>query len=119
MRQFQHVLQKSKSGKSIAFRIYVSDRFGKQKFNCMSLSGWRAAVAEKHLLFNQEEWNENLARKYVGMMVLRVAKDPHQGIKFLNHVKAESEMGIHFWAHQFLVNKKAPNAWKHLNGDAE
>lgn len=119
MRQYHHILQRSKSGKSIAFKIYVNDRFGEQKFNYVSLSGWRATAAEKHLLFDQEEWNEDLARKFVGMVVLKVAKDQYQGVRFLNHVKAESDMGIHFWAHQFLVNKKAPGAWKYLNGDTK
>lgn len=119
MRIYHHVLQRSKSGKSVIFKIYVNDVFGEQKINYASLSGWRARLAEKHLLFDQEDWNDDIARKFVGMMVLRIARDQYQGIQFLNHVKGESEMGIHFWAHQFLKNKKASSAWKILNGDAQ
>lgn len=119
MRTYRYVLQKSKSSKSVIFKIYVSDIFGEQKINYVSLSGWRAKIAERHLSFDQNEWNDDIARKFVGMMVLKIARDQYQGTQFLNHVKEESEMGIHFWAHQFLKSKKASSAWKILNGDAQ
>ncbi len=119
MRVYHHTLQRSKSGKSIIFRIYVNDAFGEQRINYASLSGWRAQLAEKHLLFDHEDWNDDVARKFVGMMVLKAAHDQYQGTQFLNHVKEESEMAIHFWAHQFLKNRKASSAWKILNGDAQ
>ncbi|MDE0525349.1 MAG: hypothetical protein OXI27_01940 [Thaumarchaeota archaeon] len=119
MRIYRHVLQKSKSGKSILFRIYVSDVFGEQKFNYASLSGWRAELAEKHLLFDHDDWNDDIARKFVGIMALKIAHDRYQGTQFLNRVKQESDMEIHFWAYQFLRNPKAPGAWKMLNGDAQ
>ena len=118
MRVYRHVLQKSKSGKSITFRIYVRDAFGEQKINYASLSGWRARLAEKHLFFDQEDWSDGIARKFVGMMTLRIAHDQYQGMRFLNRVREESEMEINFWAHHFLKNKRTPNAWKILNGDA-
>lgn len=117
MRVYHHVLKKSKSGKSVIFKIYVNDVFGDQNINYASLFGWRAKLAEKHLLFDQEDWNDDLARKFVGMMILKIARDQYQGLQFLNHVKRESEMEIHFWSHQFLKNKRALNAWKILNGD--
>ena len=119
MRTYRHVLQKSKSGKSIMFKIYVSDVFGEQKINHTSLSGWRAELAERHLLFDQEDWNDDIARKFVGMMALRAAHDRYQGTRFLNHVKQESDMEIHFWAYQFLRNRRALTAWKTLNGDGQ
>lgn len=119
MRVYRHVLQKSKSGKSIIFKIYVNDIFGEGKINYASLTGWRADLAERHLFFDQEDWNDNIARKFVGMMVLRMAHDRYQGTRFLNHVKQESDMEIHFWANQFLRNNKAPSAWKLLNGGAQ
>ena len=117
MRIYHHILQKSRSGKSIIFKIYVNDVFGQQQINYASLSGWRAKLAERHLFFDQEDWNGDIARKFVGMMALKAARDQYQGTRFLNHVKEESEMEIHFWAHQFLKNRRASSAWKILNGD--
>ncbi len=119
MRVYHHVLQKSKSGKSIIFKIHVNDIFGEQTFRYAALSGWRAKLAEKHLLFDRENWDDDIARKFVGMMVLKTARDSYQGTKFLNHVKSESDMEIHFWAYQFLKNEKAKTAWKVLNGDEQ
>ena len=118
MRIYRHVLQKSKSGKSIIFKTYISDVFGEQKISHASVSGWRAELAEQHLLFDQDDWNDDIARKFVGMMTLRIARDRYQGVQFLNHVKQESDMEIHFWAYQFLRNSRAFTAWKILNGDA-
>lgn len=117
MRVYHHILQRSKSGKSIIFKIYINDIFGEQRINYASLCGWRASLAEKHLSFDQEDWNDDVARKFVGMMTLKIARDQYQGARFLNHVKAASDMEIHFWAYQFLKNRKALNAWKILNGD--
>jgi len=117
MRVYHHTLQRSKSGKSIIFKIHVNDSFGEQKIKYASLSGWRAKLAEKHLLFDQENWDDDIARKFVCMTVLKVAQDRYQGTKFLNHVKNESDMEIHFWAYQFLKSEKAKTAWKVLNGD--
>ena len=119
MRHYHHVLEKSKSQKSMIYKTYVDDVFGKQVFNHMVLTGWRARLAEKHLSFDKTDWDEDLARKFVGIMVLKMARDKYQGSQFLDKVCTESNMEIHFWAYQFLSNKKASTAWKILNGDAK
>ena len=119
MRVFHHILEKSKSGKSTIFKIYVNDIHGKQNINYVSVSGWRAKIAEKYLHFDQEDWDNNTARKFVGMMILKAARNKYQAIQFLNHVKIESNAEIHFWSYQFLVNTKASTAWKVLNGDVQ
>ncbi len=117
MRTYHHTIEKSKSKKSINLQVYVDDVFGKKKIKYASVSGWRAKIAEKHLILNKDDWDDDVARKFVGMMVLKSAQNEYQGIQFLNHIKSESSLEIHFWSYQFLTNKKAPNAWKILNSD--
>ncbi len=119
MRIYHHTLERSKSRKSIIFKVHVDDRFGKQRINQALLSGWRAKLAEKRLFFDKDDWDDDVARKFVGIMVLKIARDEYQGTHFLNNVDAESNMEIHFWAYQFLSNKKASHAWKILNGDIQ
>ena len=116
MRTYHHVIEKSKSKKSINLQVYVDDVFGKKKVKYASLSGWRAKLAEKYLLVDKEDWDDDIARKFVGMMVLKSAHNEYQGIQFINHVNSESNLEIHFWSYQFLINKRAHNAWKILNG---
>jgi len=120
MRVYHYTLETSKSGKSVAFKIHTSDRFGQKDVKCASVSGWRTELARKRLSFDQQEWDVNIARKFVSMVILKSARDKYEGIRFLNHVKNESEMEIHFWAYQFLTNgKAAARAWKTLNGGVQ
>jgi len=117
MRVYHHVLEKSKSGKSVVFKVYIDDRFGRQTVKHASVSGWRCSIAEKYLSFDREDWDDDVARKYVGMMLLKAARDRYEGTRFLNHVRDESRMEIHFWAYQFLTNRSTASAWKTLYGD--
>ena len=71
MRQLNHVLTKSKSGKSMILKVEINDRYGKQKVTFSSVKGWRMLLAQKHLLVESDEWNDDVARKFVGMEILR------------------------------------------------
>ena len=111
MRNFNHVLTRSKSGKSATLRIQIDDQFGNQTINFSSVQGWRGILALKHLTFESEEWNDDVARKFVGIEVLRCAKNEYEGIKFLEIVKDLGGMEVHFWASKFLLRNKAAKAW--------
>ncbi len=114
MRVYNHILEPSKSGKSVIFKINVDDVYGKQTINYSSVTGWRGRLALLHLIFNSEEWNDDVTRKFVGLRVLRCAKDKYEGLQFIDEVKALSNMELHFWAYKFLGNQKAEKAWRAL-----
>lgn len=114
MRDYKHTLCQSKSGKSVMFRIYVDDRFGKQEINFTSVTGWRNEFALTHLSFELGEWNDDVRRKYVGIQGLKCAKNKYEAIEFLNIVKSLSSLEIHFWANKFMTNEKSRKAWRSL-----
>ena len=112
MRNFNHVLSQSKSGKTVFLKIDIDDRFGKQSINYSSVTGWRSRLASKHLSFESEEWNDDVARNYVGLEALRGAKNQYEAHQFIEAVKALSRMEVHFWANKFLTNEKSVKAWR-------
>ena len=71
MRQINHILEKSKSGKSMILKVEIKDKYGNQKVTFSSVKGWRMLLAQKHLLVESDEWNDDVARKFVGMEILR------------------------------------------------
>ena len=114
MRQLNHILTRSKSGKSIVLKVEINDRYGKQKINFSMLKGWRMLLAEKHLLVESDEWNDDVARKFVGMKILSASKNEFEGTKFLNIVKNHSTLEVHFWASKFMLHDKASKSWRAL-----
>lgn len=114
MRDYKHIICQSKSGKSIQFRIYIDDKYGKQSITFASVSGWRNKLALTHLLFETEEWNDDVRRKYVGLQVLRCSKNKFEAIEFINIVKSLSSLEIHFWASKFMTNQRSGKAWRML-----
>jgi hypothetical protein len=114
LRVYNHELTTSKSGKSVVFKINVDDRFGKQTINHSSVTGWRCKIALKNLVFNSEDWDDDVTRKFIGLQVLRSAKNKYEALKFIEEVRTHSSMEIHFWAYKFLTNNKAIKAWRSL-----
>lgn len=112
LRNFNHVITKSKSGKSVMLKIDIDDRFGKQTINFSSVKGWRCSLALKHLAVESDEWNDDVARKFVGLEVLRCAKNQYEGMQFLNILKNLSGSEVHFWASKFMTKDKARKAWR-------
>ena len=105
MRQINHILEKSKSGKSMILKVEIKDRYGNQKVTFSSVKGWRMFLAQKHLLVESDEWNDDVARKFVGMEILRCSKNEYEATKFLNIVKNQSILEIHFWASKFMLKE--------------
>ena len=114
MRLYSHVLEPSKSGKSVVFKISVDDRFGKQIINHSSVTGWRCKIALKDLVFNSENWDDDVTRKFIGLQVLKSAKDRYEALRLIEEVRSHSSMEVHFWAYKFLTNDKAIKAWRAL-----
>ena len=114
MRIYNHVLAPSKSGKSVIFKINVDDRFGKQTINHSSVTGWRCKIALKDLVFNSEDWDDDVTRKFIGLKVLKSAKNRYEALQFIEEVKSHSNMEIHFWAYKFLTDQKTIKAWRSL-----
>lgn len=116
MRKFRHLLCPSKNGKSAVFRVVVEDRFGKKTINFTFVMGWRKELALKHLAFESEEWNRDVARAYVGLQALKCAKDEYEATKFISDVKSLGSMEVHFWANMFLTNDRTRRAWRAFYG---
>lgn len=117
MRRTNHLLTKSKSGKSIALKVEIDDRYGRKNVTFSVLRGWRMFLAEKYLIGQSEEsekWTDDVARKFVTMKVISCARNEFEGIKFLNLVKGHSTLEIHFWASKFMLHDKAARSWKML-----
>lgn len=114
MRNFNHLLCESKSGKSAVLKIEIDDRFGKKAFNLSFVRGWRKDFALKYLSFESKEWNENVARMFVGLQVLKSARNMHEAMQFINTVETLSGMEVHFWASKFMTNGRAAKAWRSL-----
>ena len=114
MRNFNHCLTTSKSGKSVIFRITVDDRFGEQTINFFSVTGWRARLATTYLSFETEEWNDDVVRKFVGINVLKASKDKFEAMQQIDQVKSLGNMEVHFWANKFLTNDNSAKAWRAL-----
>ena len=112
MRSFNHCLTASKSGKSALFRITVNDRFGKQIITLSSVTGWRAKIAMKYLTLDAEEWDDHTVRKFVGLSVLKAARNRFEALKYIDQVKSLGNMEVHFWANKFLTNENSQKAWR-------
>jgi len=117
MRFFKHSLQESKSGKSVLLRVQIDDRFGKTMVNFSKVTGWRKEVAQKYLsleLETDDEWGDDVARVYVGLEVLKSARNRYEAIQFVNIVKSLTKLEVHFWASKFLSNERTIRAWRVL-----
>jgi hypothetical protein len=114
LRQLNHLLIRSKSGKTIVLKVEVNDRYGKQKINFSTLKGWRMLLAEKHLAVESSEWGNDVAQKFLGMKILSCSKNEFEATKFLNIVKNHSTLEIHFWASKFMLQKNSAKAWRAL-----
>jgi hypothetical protein len=116
MRNLIHSFSESKTGKSAIFRIEVDDRFGKKIVNFSSVKGWRKELALKYLAFEPREWNDDAARIYVGLQVLKCAKDKYEAVNFISILKLLSNIEVHFWSSKFLMNKRTKKAWRAFYG---
>lgn len=116
MRNINHLLCESKTGKSAVLKVEVDDKFGKKAVNFASVKGWRKDLALKYLLFESKQWNDNVVRMYLGLQVLKCAKDRYEAIKFINVIKSLSGIDVHFWSNKFLTSDKAKKAWRSFHG---
>jgi hypothetical protein len=116
MRNINHLLCESKTGKSAVLKIEIDDRFGKKTVNFSSVKGWRKDLALKYLLFESKEWNDNVVRTYIGLEILKCTKDKHEAIKFINTMKSLNCIDLHFWSNKFLTNAKTKKAWRSFYG---
>jgi hypothetical protein len=116
MRNINHLLCESKTGKSAILKIEIDDRFGKKMINFSSVKGWRKDLALKYLSFESKEWNANVVRIYVGLQVLKYARDRYEGVRFISIVRSLSNLEVHFWSAKFLTHNKTKSAWRSLYG---
>ena len=116
MRQSNHSLIKSTSGKSVALRVRIDDRHGERDVVFSTLYGWRMRLAMKHLSVSSEEWDDDVARKFVGMKILSGSRDEYEATKFLNVIGEHGVSEVHFWASKLLTNPRATTAWRALYG---
>ena len=96
------------------FRITINDRYGEKMITISSVSGWRAKLAKKYLLFDSDEWDDITVRTFVGLNALSAAKDKFEAIHYIDTVQSMGRTEAHFWASKFLSNEKARSAWRAL-----
>jgi hypothetical protein len=119
MRTITYVL--SEEGMSLHLKAVIEDRFGKSRFRLGSLRGWRREVAVKHipqLSINPHRWDEKTMRAFVGIHVLKAARNPGEALTFLDIVKRMHRMDVYFWTCTILEKgRKAYKAWRILYGE--
>ena len=116
MRMYDYALVVHKSGEKASFRTTINDRYGTQTIDLSSVRGWRCTIASKHLMFETDKWSDDVTRKFVGMHVLKCAKNQKEAVQFLDTVKSLGTAEIHFWAYKFISNKKTSKAWRSFYG---
>lgn len=94
------------------FRITVNDRYGEKMITLASVSGWRAKLARKYLLFDSDEWDDTTVRTFVGLNALSAARDKPEAIHYIDTVKSIGRTEAHFWASKFLNNDRTRVAWR-------
>jgi len=104
------------NGASASFLANIEDRFGKTKVILSMVRGWRREIALKHLAFNSDRWDISTIKAYVGIQVLKAAKNREEALYFLKIVEALSRFELHFWASKFLSNEKTRKAWRSFYG---
>ncbi len=112
MREFNHALTLSKSKKSAMLKVEINDQYGKQIINLSSVRSWRKDLAIKHLKFECKNWDIESARAYIGLEVLKSAKDIYEANRLLEVVKSLNNLEIHFWASKLLTNSKTRRAFR-------
>ena len=112
MRTFNHRLAASQSGKSVLFRVKVSDRDGERMMTFSSVKGWRAELAKRYLMFDSDEWNDSAVRTFVGLNALGASRDRIEAVHYIDTVRSMGSTEAHFWASKFLTaNGRARSAW--------
>lgn len=79
------------------------------------LRGWRANMALNCLKYESDEWNNNVARRFVVMEVLKSSKNYNEAFQFIAYIEQMGSMEIHFWTGKFLLDRnKTRKAWRAL-----
>lgn len=112
MRELTHTLTLSKSKKSAILKVEINDQYGRKIINLSSVRSWRKDLAIKRLRFESNDWSLDAARAYIGLEVLKTARDPYEANKLLDVVKHLSSVEVHFWASKMLSNSKTKKAFK-------
>lgn len=84
-----------------------------KKIQLARVHGWKAKLAYEFFNFEANEWNDEVARAFIGLNALRVAKDEWEARKFIKVVKEMRKLDLHFWVDKFFrEKKKADRAWR-------
>ena len=112
MRTYTHELVVNRSSRRAALLTTINDRFGSRTITESTVTGWRCDIAAQHLAFKTSDWNDDAARKFVGLRVLKCSKNPNEAVAFLDVLRSLSPMEVHFWTYKFLSHDRAPRAWR-------
>ncbi|MEN3052011.1 MAG: hypothetical protein ABC596_09405 [Candidatus Methanosuratincola petrocarbonis] len=75
--------------------------------------GWKAELACKFFDFDADGWNDDVARAFVGLNALRLAKDEWEARRYVKIVREMGKLDLHFWVDKFLREReKADKAWR-------
>ncbi len=109
----KHLLVRSKSGRTVYLCIEFEERGKVKRVQLARVHGWKAKLAYNFFNFTANGWNDDVARAFVGLNALRIAKDEWVARKYINIVKEMSKLDLHFWVGKFLRDRdRADKAWR-------
>jgi len=77
------------------------------------LRGWRANMALNCLKYESNDWNADVAKRFVVMEALKSSKNHNEALQFLSNIDQMGTMEIHFWSGKFLLDRtKTRKAWR-------
>lgn len=110
-RMQKHLLVKK--DKTTYLCVEIEERGKTRKILLARVHGWRAELAYKFFNFTANGWNDDVARAFLGLNVLRIAEDEWTARKYINAVREMKKLDLHFWVDKFLKERdRADRAWK-------
>uniref|UniRef100_A0A7C3RCU1 Uncharacterized protein n=1 Tax=Archaeoglobus fulgidus TaxID=2234 RepID=A0A7C3RCU1_ARCFL len=102
-----------KKDKTTYLCVEIEERGKTRKILLARVHGWRAELAYKFFNFTANGWNDDVARAFLGLNVLRIAEDEWTARKYINAVREMKKLDLHFWVDKFLKERdRADRAWR-------
>ncbi|MEM0461821.1 MAG: hypothetical protein QXH32_02100 [Candidatus Caldarchaeum sp.] len=115
MRRLKYVLSEGRGGTAV-LRVEVEEKGRKRAIPLTFAMGWRAELALRQLPRESGD-GIDAARMYLGLQVLKCARDRQEGWRFLQIVRDMERFEVHFWSYCFLnYGRRARRGWRAFFG---
>jgi len=99
--------------KTVYLCIEIEGNGKTKRIQLARVHGWKAKLAYKFFNFEANGWNDDVARAFIGLNALRIAKDEWEARKYIRVVKEMRKLDLHFWVDKFFREReKADRAWR-------